>query len=166
MSVCIRTLIAVSVFIAMSTMIQKANAATTASESVAYSLQVLPTITADCPATPVLLGTYDAGAVTANINVDCNVTQNRTSGNLRITSAPASNFINLTNGAATYRVNFSTYSYTGSAIAGSFAAGLTVTNPQRGTRRFRFRARPVSPIPTNTIPGTYTGSRTITFTLL
>ena len=141
-------------------------AATMATRTVNYQMQLSPTLTVICPTGVVDLGTFIPGATTANVNVDCDLTQSRRNGNLTIVASPAQNFINLTSGAFTYQVDFSNYAYTGSPTSGSFATGITVTNPQRGTRRFRFQARPVSPIPANVATGTYIGSHTLTFSLI
>ena len=145
-------------------------AATTSTNTINYQMVISPTLTASCPAGTVSLGTWNAGDSPTATSVSCTVTQNRAAGTLSITAAPASNSMTLTESGSgdTYAVAFSGYSFSSGTLVGggTFAAGLSVTNPSRGASTFGFSATPAASIPATNASGTYTGSHALTFSLI
>ena len=148
----------------------KSFAATTSRNVINYQMIVSPTLTATCPSGVVSLGTWSTATSPTATAVTCTVTQNRSAGTLSITASPAVNVITLIEPVTvdTYTVNFTSYSFsTGTLVpGGTFATGLAVTNPARGTSTFTFSATPTANIPAGKASGTYTGSHSLTFSLI
>jgi hypothetical protein len=150
-------------------------AATTASESISYSLTINPTITANCPNTHTFTAS-DAGVDPGAETVTCNVTQNRPPAvgtTMRITSrddggSNAYGVATLTGAGADIVVTITPSSYSGMVYgSGDFttAGGVIVNSITRGASSVTISADPAA-IPSDQIPGAYTGANTMTFALL
>jgi hypothetical protein len=140
-------------------------AAPPAGGPVVLALAAGDSITVACPNT-LNLGTYDTGATTSTFTVTCVPDHNVTPrGNMTVTASPASNSMNVTNGAFTYTINFSTFTTSSGTLTGTFATGITLLNTKKNGFNFRYNVRAQSPVPTNAASGTYTGTQTLTFAL-